>query len=54
MREGGYFLADPTAGAGQSSSSTCLKIPDIDVSKVSLVGELSRRRHTSKYHVVQF
>lgn len=47
VRERGYSLADPAAGAGQSSSSTCLQFPDIDVSKVSLVGELSRRRHTS-------
>lgn len=47
VREGGYSLADPTAGAGQSSSSACLQFPDIDLSKVSLVGKLSRRRHTS-------
>lgn len=36
----GRVLADPTAG--QSSSSTCLQISTIDVSKVSLVGRRLR------------
>lgn len=38
----GYFLSDPTAETGQSSSSTYLQVPTI---QVSLLGTRPRRKH---------
>lgn len=39
---GGYFLSDPTAETGQSTSSTYLQVPTI---QVSLLGTRPRRKH---------